>query len=52
MGITGIIGAMDEEVSCLKEAMKVERIHQIAGMDFYEGDLDGKKAVVVRCGIG
>ncbi len=48
----GIIGAMDEEVSILKEMMKVEEIRTIASMDFYKGTYDGKEIVVVRSGIG
>lgn len=48
----GIIGAMEEEVSQLIEAMgRKETIHR-AGMDFYQGELRGKQVVVVRSGIG
>ena len=48
----GIIGAMDEEVSRLKEVMTDVEISKKAGMDFYKGKLQGKEAVVVRSGIG
>ena len=48
----GIIGAMETEVSALKEAMKVDRIITKAGMNFYEGNLEGAQAVVVQCGVG
>lgn len=48
----GIIGAMDEEVSMLKEKMTDLTIKQKAGMDFYEGRLNEKDVVVVRSGIG
>ena len=48
----GIIGAMEAEVSNLKEAMKVDRVVTKAGMNFYEGMLEGTPAVVVRSGIG
>ncbi|MDE7310635.1 MAG: 5'-methylthioadenosine/adenosylhomocysteine nucleosidase [Eubacterium sp.] len=48
----GIIGAMETEVSALKEAMEVDKVVTKAGMDFYEGTLHGKQAVVVQCGIG
>ena len=34
---TGIIGAMDEEVSSLKEAMTEENIKTIAGMELERG---------------
>ena len=49
---TGIIGAMDEEVATLKEALIEENIITIAGMEFHEGKLDGKDVVVVKCSVG
>ena len=52
MNTIGIIGAMDEEVSRLKEKMQVKRIENKAGMEFFEGDLSGKDVVIVRSGIG
>ena len=48
----GIIGAMETEVSALKEEMKVNQVVTKAGMNFFEGTLHGKAAVVVQCGIG
>ncbi len=48
----GIIGAMAVEVAALKEKMQGAVTTQIAGMYFYEGELFGKEAVVVQCGIG
>ncbi len=48
----GIIGAMETEVSALKEEMKVNQVVTKAGMNFYEGTLHGKPVVVVQCGIG
>lgn len=48
----GIIGAMDEEVSKLKEKMTDVRIMSKASMDFYKGKLMGTDVVVVRSGIG
>lgn len=48
----GIIGAMDEEVSKLKEQMTDVVITSKASMDFYKGKLGGKEVVVVRSGIG
>ncbi len=48
----GIIGAMDEEVSRLKEAMEAASVIKKAGMEFYRGKLCGKDAVVVKSGIG
>ncbi len=48
----GIIGAMDEEVSKLKEHMTDVVIHTKASMDFYSGKLNGRDVVIVRSGIG
>lgn len=48
----GIIGAMDEEVDALKSQMEEVSITYRAGMDFYEGILNGKSVVVVRSGVG
>lgn len=48
----GIIGAMDEEVSKLKEKMQDVEITTKAAMDFYKGTLKGHPVVVVRSGIG
>lgn len=49
---TGIIGAMDEEVDTLKNALSGAKITTIGGMDFCEGTLDGEPVVIVRCGVG
>lgn len=48
----GIIGAMEEEVAALKEAMDIQEIHEQASMTFCKGILCGKDVVVVRSGIG
>lgn len=48
----GIIGAMDEEVNLLKKQMQDKTERTIASMEFCEGILQGKDAVVVRSGIG
>lgn len=52
MKLWGIIGAMEGEVRLLKESMQNLHISKQAGLEFYEGILEGKKAVVVRSGIG
>ena len=52
MNKIGIIGAMELEVESLKSEMSVSRIEKKAGMDFYEGTLNGTSVVVVQCGIG
>ena len=48
----GIIGAMEEEVQALKEAMTVEEIREKASMTFCRGNLCGQDVVIVRSGIG
>lgn len=48
----GIIGAMPQEVEALKDAMEDERITVVAGMEFHQGTIGGKGAVVVKSGIG
>jgi adenosylhomocysteine nucleosidase len=49
---TGIIGALAEEVSLLKQDMKISKITTISGMEFCEGKLDGKDVIVVQSGMG
>lgn len=48
----GIIGAMDEEVGKLKEALMDITVDTAAAMDFYKGTYEGKEVVIVRSGIG
>lgn len=48
----GIIGAMEEEVAALKEAMEVQETVEQASMVFCRGALCGKEVVIVRSGIG
>lgn len=48
----GIIGAMDEEVSLLKEMAEIKKTTEIAGMEFCEGTFEGKDVVIVQCGMG
>lgn len=50
--VIGIIGAMPEEVESLKQALEGKESKKIADMEFCTGTLDGRKAVVVQCGIG
>ncbi len=52
MSKTGIIGAMELEVEELKSKMTVSNIVKKAGMEFYEGSLNGAQVVIVRSGIG
>ena len=48
----GIIGAMDVEVSTLKEKMEQVTTATHAGSVYWEGMLEGTPAVVVQCGVG
>lgn len=48
----GIIGAMETEVKTLIEHLEAPQKTAIAGCEFYSGQLNGKDAVVVMCGIG
>ncbi len=48
----GIIGAMEEEVQKLREAMTVDEVKEKAGMVYMKGELAGAPVVVVRSGIG
>ena len=48
----GIIGAMACEVEALKGKMNDLTVTTHAGMEFYEGILEGLPAVVVQCGVG
>ena len=48
----GIIGAMEEEVSILKEAMDIEETVEYATMQFCKGVLCDKNVVIVKSGIG
>lgn len=48
----GIIGAMEEEVSLLKEEMEIKETVEYATMTFCKGVLCGKNVVIVRSGIG
>ena len=48
----GIIGAMAVEVESLKSEMANLTVTTHAGMEFYEGQLEGMPSVVVQCGVG
>lgn len=48
----GIIGAMQNEVEQLHDAMEDVEVFEIATMEFCKGKLSGKEVVVVQSGIG
>ncbi|MBQ6650954.1 MAG: 5'-methylthioadenosine/adenosylhomocysteine nucleosidase [Atopobiaceae bacterium] len=51
-GVTGIIGAMESEVTAIKDAMADVRVTRVSGMEFARGSIAGSEVVVVQCGIG
>jgi len=50
--MTGIIGAMEDEVSLLCETMGKFNAEKTGGFEFYTGKIEGKDVTVLRCGIG
>ncbi|MBD7906892.1 5'-methylthioadenosine/S-adenosylhomocysteine nucleosidase [Sporosarcina gallistercoris] len=48
----GIIGAMEEEVTILKNQLQNARHTVIAGYEFSEGTLGGREVILVKSGIG
>lgn len=48
----GIIGAMQSEVEGLISKLSLTSAERISGMDFYTGELFGKRVAIVKCGIG
>ncbi|MDR1863224.1 MAG: 5'-methylthioadenosine/S-adenosylhomocysteine nucleosidase [Treponema sp.] len=48
----GIIGAMEEEVALLRSAMTGSKVEASGVFEFVAGTLEGKDAVLLRCGIG
>ena len=47
-----IIGAMEEEVTILRDKMKNKQTKQIAHVEFTQGELNGKDVVLLKSGIG
>lgn len=52
MNKIGIIGAMEEEITLVKELMNDITVSEIAGLTFYMGRINDTDLVVVRSGIG
>ncbi|MDR2158887.1 MAG: 5'-methylthioadenosine/S-adenosylhomocysteine nucleosidase [Treponema sp.] len=48
----GIIGAMEDEVKTLREAMGETRTERTGGFEFYLGRLEGAGTALLRCGVG
>lgn len=47
-----IIGAMEEEVALLRDAMEVEAVRTIAHVEFTKGKLNHRDVVLLKSGIG
>lgn len=50
--VIGIVSAMENEVTLLKDSMEIETTEEISGMTFYRGRLSGREAVLAQCGRG
>ena len=50
--ITGIIGAMTEEIELLTAALQDARTASVMGFTFHLGRLEGREVIVTQCGIG
>jgi adenosylhomocysteine nucleosidase len=48
----GIIGAMEDEIAALRGAMSKTRLESAGCLTFSVGELEGKPAVLLCCGIG
>ncbi|QIZ78743.1 5'-methylthioadenosine/S-adenosylhomocysteine nucleosidase [Ferrimonas lipolytica] len=48
----GIIGAMEQEVSLLRSQIDNLSIDTVAGIEFYQGQMNGTDVIVTRSGIG
>ncbi|MHC6201960.1 5'-methylthioadenosine/S-adenosylhomocysteine nucleosidase [Breznakiellaceae bacterium SP9] len=50
--MVGLIGAMEDEIALLKQAIENPFKETIGDFEFFSGDLGGKPVVLLRCGIG
>jgi adenosylhomocysteine nucleosidase len=50
--VTGIIGAMTQEIERLTEDLVDAEAREVMGFTFHAGRLDGRDVIVTRCGIG
>ena len=48
----GIIGAMQPEVDKLISMLSAPTVHTVSGVDFYYGELCGKRLCIAKCGVG
>jgi adenosylhomocysteine nucleosidase len=47
-----VLGALDEEIALLLEAMTHQKKVTKGGIDFYKGKLSNKKVVILKAGVG
>ncbi len=47
-----IVGAMDEEISLLREQLEESKQREIEGYQFYTGKMANKEIIILRSGIG
>lgn len=50
--VTGILGAMSEELRILKNEIKGKQTKKLLGIQFVSGELEGREVVVALTGIG
>jgi adenosylhomocysteine nucleosidase len=50
--MTGIIGAMEDEVTMIRDWLDGAESRKTSGFEFFRGTLEGKPVVLLRCGIG
>lgn len=51
-GLTGLIGAMPEEIAALREGLEDAESLQQGAFVFYKGRLEGRDVLLAQCGIG
>ena len=49
---TGIISAMDNEISLLLKEADIDHVDNIGGVDYHVGKLNGEDVVITKAGIG
>ncbi|CAG0910334.1 unnamed protein product [Cyprideis torosa] len=50
--LLGLMGAMESEVTLLRETMEVRQTHRHGGVDFYSGTLLQRPVVLCQSGVG
>ena len=50
--MTGVIGAMKQEVDLLRASLENPTVSKFGAFEFFSGRLEGKDVVLLQCGIG